>query len=447
MDCSLGRSLTSYSVGRRIGIILPRLEFILYNSYVRYSFLLHFYQPFFQSEHVFRKIVAESYAPLIKLVKNKKKLKLTINMPLSTLELLDRYGHSSIISDIKVLSESGKVELVGSAAYHNLLTKTPKSINEQAVILNEYALGYYLGKRTGFEGESATMFKGIRGFFAPELAVNKEVVQFVEELGYEWLLVDPTAIKDFWDGGSVPSKLCKLADSELVLVSRDKVLSDLVAFKRNSDVRDLGPFIAGDAVVSVDAETFGHHNVNGLLLLENLIELISDQGGEIVTISEYISYFATEPIGEVCESTWAASLQNSDPYVYWSSEENELQVALWKTLRTLWNHFEGMTYNEITQFEVYPVWDSSVVNFNSGSTDTNLVLFNLLLVNVLKVSSSDQFWWSSRKKIFDSPILFNKSIISSYIDMYRSIMNLDTIKDTRDLKSLLEIVEDRLQKE
>ena len=129
------------------------------------GFLFHLYQPIIQEEVTFRKVAGESYLPLVKFLKDKKYLKVTLNTPLSLLEQMDKYGYNEWLSDVKTLVESGRVELVGSGAYHPLLTKIPVDIAERQVILNEFGLGYYFGRRTGFEGESAVLVKNLNGFF------------------------------------------------------------------------------------------------------------------------------------------------------------------------------------------------------------------------------------------------------------------------------------------
>ncbi len=156
------------------------------------AFLLHLYQPVTQDEWTFKKIAKASYIPLIKLIKNKK-INVTLNIPLSLLEQMDNYGYSSWIKDIKELVEQEIINVTGSAAYHSLLTKAPKDLAQQQIILNEYGNGFYIGRQTGFEGEQAILVRDFNGFFPPELAINKNIHNILNDFGYHWVIVNPTS--------------------------------------------------------------------------------------------------------------------------------------------------------------------------------------------------------------------------------------------------------------
>ena len=140
-------------------------------------FLLHLYQPSIQVEAEFNTICTQVYFPLIKYIKNKKNFSAVLSIPLSLIEQMDRYGHKSWIEDVKILFENERIELTGGAAYHPLLTKIPEIFVEKQIVLNEYGLGYYLGRKSGFEGEASIMIKNLDGFFPPELALNFDFVK------------------------------------------------------------------------------------------------------------------------------------------------------------------------------------------------------------------------------------------------------------------------------
>lgn len=80
---------------------------------------------------------------------------------------MDKYGYYEWIDDVKNLYDNERVELVGSGAYHPLLTQLPIELMEDQIILNEKGLGYYFGSRKDFEGSPAIMLKDVKGFFPP----------------------------------------------------------------------------------------------------------------------------------------------------------------------------------------------------------------------------------------------------------------------------------------
>jgi len=66
---------------------------------------------------------------------------------------------------MKDLVRIGKVELVGSAAYHPILPKLSKNLIERQIILNEYSLGYYLGTHQNLERGECLDDQKYQGFF------------------------------------------------------------------------------------------------------------------------------------------------------------------------------------------------------------------------------------------------------------------------------------------
>jgi len=182
--------------------------------------LIDLYQSPTQEESVLRQAASGFFIPLVKLIKKYKNIKVSINIPLSTLELLDRYGFHPLISEIKDLYENERVEIVGSAAYNPLLPDFPSKIIEDQIILNEYALGYYFGSKQGFEGEPSIMIRDVEGFIPPILAVNDTVLNTVRDLNYSWVLADPNYT-------STDSVVSKLEGSELRVVVPNNGIGDL----------------------------------------------------------------------------------------------------------------------------------------------------------------------------------------------------------------------------
>jgi predicted glycosyl hydrolase (DUF1957 family) len=207
------------------------------------------YQPVTQERGFFNAIYSSCYYPLLKLIKNKKDFRVTLNTPLSLLQQMDAYGHSDWIELLKDLVSNEKIELMGSAAYHPLLTKIPQQIAEEEIILNEYGLGYYLGRRSGFEGEPSILIKDLNGFFPPELAVNQNLITSLCSLGYKWVIADELAVPK-------GPGIYELKEENIKLVIRSRDLSNAISFKRDSDISEIKGMLNGDKVIVLDGETW-----------------------------------------------------------------------------------------------------------------------------------------------------------------------------------------------
>ena len=147
--------------------------------------MINLYQPPTKDAGQIEQFVQSCCIPLIKILKKNKKIKIYICIPLSTLELLDNFGHREIISDLKRLYEGDKIQLTGTTAYYSLLTGLPEGMVQKQIILNEYGLGYYLGARQGFEGEASIMIKDLDTFLPPEFEIDEKISDVVKELGYK----------------------------------------------------------------------------------------------------------------------------------------------------------------------------------------------------------------------------------------------------------------------
>lgn len=417
-----------------------------HNTRVKIALVLHLYQPPTQDEAVTRKIFSQCYLPLIKLIKAKKNVSLTLNIPLSLLEQADKYGYGSWISDVKDLYASERIELTGTAAYHPLLTKLSEESAEKQIVLNEYALGYYFGSRTGFEGEAAVMTKNIGGFFAPECAVNAEVISLVNGLGYNWILVDQTAIPNLSYDGYEPV-YDTLGDLDIKIVARNKSLSDMLSFYRGSSVDTLvNSIFAGGVsqVIALDGETFGHHNPEGIDMLEDIINVVSEKGGSFVSVYHLLPEMRTKKIDEIIESTWGASYEDmsvGNAYPYWSGNEIQKNLdVLEKLLGENQVRIPGNDGDHDTTAQ--PLW------FYESMTDTSEETKEYLrrLFWIMKFEHSDKYWWSSKKSILGNPMLFHRGMIErslAYVTDAANSMPEGKIKDktltlVRNISSMLE---------
>jgi predicted glycosyl hydrolase (DUF1957 family) len=346
---------------------------------------------------------------------------------LSLLEQFEKFGYSDLITQLKELVEADRIELVGSAAYHPLLTRISNENVAKQVVLNEYGLGYYFGQRQGFEGEVSMMVKDIRGFFPPELALNTNVLNILDELNYEWVVSDDSSIPA---DQTSPEGVYALEGVSTKIVARDSKLSNLISFKRDDAVDDIGNYLLDlknshkDFVaVVLDGEVFGHHSKEGLYLLEAIIDSVASLDISLTTVSEALSSIEPATISKFNESTWS---DGGDPYALWDTKGNKLQESLWKLSTLIEKSFSKISAPKSEEgFENIATWKESDLEKITDPALKDFVLTELL---VLKSMHSDQYWWSSRATVYDK-VLYSPTMVKNALVIYKKLAARDAFVD------------------
>jgi hypothetical protein len=380
------------------------------------SLILHFYQPSIQTQNQFKQIFDSSYFPLLRVLRSKKNCRFTLNIPLSFLELADSYGYKSWIEELAKLYDQGVIELLGTGAYHPLLNSVPNTICTDEIILQEYGLGYYFGKHTGFDGEKEILIRDIKGFFPPELAISGEVCSLLNDLGYKWVLADEC---------SVENKKFPLVQhtSGVYVLLRNTSLSNMLAFHRGFDTtplyNELKEYGHEHLVLALDAETFGHHNKQGVVLLDILVDQLLQKSVRFETASALVEELSdikdSIEIKEVLLSSWGATVENvrsNNPLPMWKIPTNPLHVSIWQLFSYLFT-----SYDKLEQPVALPVlgnvpfWKHQVTDTLDISTrhyiESKFMLFKLL--------ASDFLWWASGAVLFNVTVLLDKELIRKYL--------------------------------
>lgn len=322
-----------------------------------WSPFLHIYQPPTQFPQVLKKIIRQSYRPLVKIISASPKAKLTLNINSSLTEQLVKYGGEDVVRQLADLAKKGQIEFTGSAAYHPLLTKIPHTEMVRQIRINEDINHKFFG-----EGFSP------KGFFPPEMAFNGAVGGVVFELGYEWVLVDEVA---FLRQPVARDILYRLKGSQLKIFPRDKDVSLAIAFAQIGTVSEFKKFLGERLkkheylITAMDGETFGHHWPGR----ENFLgELLGKSGMETIFISEVPKYFKEEREADLMESTWGAGYEQTlkgEVYPRWNNPSAALHPLQW----------------ELTHLAIDTVT-------SSAKPDKALPILDRAL-------HSDQYWWAS----------------------------------------------------
>ena len=286
---------------------------------------LHFYQPPNQKREIVDAIAAQTYNPIFDGILTGTKGSLTVNITGSLLELLDRYDHHQLLEKMREAGRRGLVEYVGSAKYHAILPLLQPAEARRQILINDEVNKRYLGDAYNR-----------RGFFCPEMAYGPKLAPVLEELGFDWVLLDELA----YNGkiGAVDyTKTYVIEGTNLKAFFREHRLSDTLMAASTHTVEEtieaIGPKeleLNRYLLTGLDGETFGHHRVGHERLL---LQLLAEPKLNMVTTSTLLDKFPdTETVATVA-CTWAsnkADLEEGVPYITWDDPTNEIHELQWK---------------------------------------------------------------------------------------------------------------------
>jgi hypothetical protein len=326
---------------------------------------LHFYQPPTQKPHWVRRITDESYRRIVLGLLRHRGAKLTLNINAVLVELLVENGGTDVVDGIRELLKRGQVELTGSAKFHPLLPRLPKSEVLRQIELNDATHKHYFGEH----------YKP-RGFFPPEMAFSIDVANVAAERGFEWIIVDelsfPRGNAHNHDRVYTVSGLGDFAIFARERAMSYKILSGQLG-SGNLLVGSLGDRLHRNEylLTAMDGETFGHHRPG----MEHLLfEIYASKDLATATISDLLTAFPKREAVNPEPSTWALmekDLERSAPFSRWFDPKNEIHALQW----------------ELTELALTVVHNS----------DTNDPGFDPARTLLDRSIHSDQYWWASAK--------------------------------------------------
>jgi len=390
---------------------------------------------------VLRKICEESYRPLVKLFDDLPHAKVTVNINGALTELLDDHGMSDVIAGLRDLCEKERLEFTGSAKYHAILPLIGQEETLRQIVLNNQTNRQFFGD-----------CYAPRGFFPPEMAYSRDIVKPVLEAGFKWIIMSGVACPVTWPNNIVYG--ISAGRQKLVAFFRDDILSNKISFHHldaNGFLEQLRQ-LQGDhkdiyVITAMDAETFGHHIKNWeKLFLGEVYEALepmelAGKGGrqlqrivdtqkeifgaagkngrtdiEVVTISELMDIFPPGQSIEPRASSWSTSLddiKDDNPYPLWNGKDNALHKLQWRHLKIAMD----MTYMALKVSGGEPV-------------KTHADLARSLLD---KAMQSDQFWWASRRPMWDINLVHQGLLIQREVilNAYKAIKMSDLDEDEK----------------
>ncbi len=326
---------------------------------------LHFYQPAEQQPDVLEAIVVQSYRPLIEGIKKHKRVRLTLNISGTLLELFDKYGYKDLIDALRELSEEGRIEFTSSIKYHALAPFLGEDEIVRQIKMNDEANKFFLGGS----------YKP-QGFFPPEMAYSEKLPAMISSLGFKWIILDEIA----YDGcvGHVDyKKIYKVAGSNMLVFFRERRLSNLIMSAVVRSRESLLEAMKEDMpsgrylLTAMDGETFGHHRPG---LEKMLFDVFAAPEFELIKISDIPGHYRETKEVLPVKSTWASSpreIEENTQFLSWSDPENIIHEWQWK-------------FTELILKEVKAL-DKKHPRYDLVRKKTDLAL------------SSDHFWWASAK--------------------------------------------------
>jgi len=337
----------------------------------------HIYQPPNWSPRIIRKVANESYRPIINILKNNPKIKITLNISGSLTEQLYELGLRDIIKNFSILAEKKQIEFTGTAIYHPILPLMPTIEIIRQIRLNTQINQKYFGK----------IYKPT-GFFPPEMAYGRKVATAIQSLGYKWILTDEICYNGKLDSAKL-NVAYKIKDSKINIIFRNRYISDYFSFHSNpnhpeyfweeikQEKRHQPALITG-----MDGENLGHHRKGWDIFWKNLV---TNKDVSTLTLSELLKKYKTTKIISPRRGSWSSQtkeINNGIPYILWDDSRNKIHKYQWRLIR----HVSELVENNKTNPNYQPARE-------------------LLDKRV----ASDQFWWASAKPWWSLSIIKKKT--------------------------------------
>lgn len=333
---------------------------------IKWINFLHLYQPPSQTKDVIDLVTKESYSLIVSLLKQYPEVKLTMNISGSLLELWERFGYSEIIQSFKALAENGRIEFVSSAMYHPILPLISEAEIRRQIKLHDEISRKFFGNA----------YKP-RGFYLPEMAYSESVLKVIEELGFEWLMLDEIHAAE-----PVDPHIKYVSEKGTAFVFRNHEFS--YSFPPEFILKNIGR-VTDYIITAHDGELYGHWHKNDAGYYE---KIFTSREIKTIKVSDYLALLKEvkkiKPRSASWEST-EAELAAEVPFSLWKNPTNEIHRKLWEFAK-----------------EVETVL---IKNLDDKNAETAKQYYS-------KGLASCAWWWASERKLgVFSPISWNPTEI------------------------------------
>lgn len=263
--------------------------------------VLHFYQPPTQEIGITEAILNACYLPVLRLLNQKSGFGLTLNLSGSLLLQLQQLEANEFFDLAKKLLADGRIEMVNSAMYHPIIPLTPSDVVVRQIEKSQQLLSDIFS--VNHPG----------GFFPPELALDPSGLDLIPG---QSVVVDQSSL-------TVKTPIAKLG-GKFLLVNNHSVCELLRSYPRELSVQIVTDLVSkncpdgGLLVTANDVELFGHHYVERINLLADILD---QKDIKLITASQAVSRFGQKAkiVSGIIPSTW----QNCQKFSLW--DKNDLQ--------------------------------------------------------------------------------------------------------------------------
>lgn len=345
---------------------------------------IHLYQPANSTTERIKEAVDKSYYRLTRLLEENSDLSFTANISGCLLERLADAGFTDLLDRMRRLIEAGRLELVGSAAYHGFLPLLPQEEVIYQIKRQEEITADILG----------VDLKG-RGFFLPELAYTPLLSQLIKNLGYAWIIVDEASLPK---GISVKGGAFVDSNSGLTVIVRHRGYSNAYAPDLIQSLIKEGER-PQTIVTATDAELYGLRHEDPTAELEKIASL---KELKTQTVSEFLTgHDGAQPV-KLRAASWETNweIDRGQPFAVWLDKGNQIQRRLWE-----------LADHVMAAGKRYP-------------HDANYAAYRWHLDRGL---ASCMFWWASGRDFFHNmgPVAWNPDEIENGLnDLIRSMRSL-----------------------
>lgn len=353
---------------------------------------IHLYQPANSPAERINEAVQKSYLRLTRLLEENPDLRFTANISACLLERLRDGGFDELLERWRRLISSGRLEVVGSAAYHAFLPLVPESEAIYQIKRQEELSQEILG---------ADIRGG--GFFLPEMAYTPALAGLVKAQGYRWIIIGEASLPD---GLELNSKGAYLdANSGLQVIVRQRRFSNAYAPDIIGNLFKAEP--AHELLITAtDAELYGLRHEDPTAELEKMAALDDLQTQNISAFLDTQTSLAPVVFRAASwETDWGEDGNN--PFFVWHDRNNKIQMLLWRLAKMAMAL--GDKYRDDSNYEWYR-WHLS------------------------RGLASCSFWWASGRDFFHNfgPVAWNPDEVENGInDLLRAIRSL---QDRRSLE-------------
>lgn len=369
---------------------------IIKNNMINWINFLHFYQPPITSDEIIAEMVRDCYQPWIKFLNSYKNIKVTINLTACLTERLFNSGQQKLLEELTALVKRGRVELVGSAAFHPILPLLPEAEIIKQVQINEEINKNRLGE----------VYQP-QGFYLPEMAYSEKVEKIIKKLGYTYLILDEIALPE-----KVDNNLRYKTPQGPQVVFRNRKISRSFVPETIINKFEAGELKESQNIITAtDGELYGHHYWNWYPAYSHLTQKLEIK---TLTISEYLKTLKKEKVVKLRACSWETTktdLKNNIPYALWQDKKNKIHKLLWK----------------LTNYALRLNW--------KNESDPNHYASRLHLEKGL---ASCTFWWASSKNFKElfSPVAWNPKMVEiGAQELLDSIRSLEKINSHSKLKA------------